>query len=261
MIPKIIHYVWVGPKPISENILKCIKSWQKIMPDYKIQLWNESNFEINSYTFTKKAYHKKKYAYVADYIRLWVLFQQGGIYLDTDMYVLKRLDDLLNYNLVLGKEDTEYISAGMIAANQNNLYIQKLLDYYNQHTEILEPIPKIMTRVFQEYSNRLNSNQNNIQINSIFDQLDQVNKMSQVDKIKILESKYFYPYNSDNIKIFLQNGWTGAPQESYAVHLWDYSWGHPLNKFIKKIGLHKNLKRITEKLGIKNQIKKILKME
>jgi len=256
MIPKIIHYVWVGPKPQSVKILRCLESWSRVMPDYQIQLWNENNFDIQAYSFTREAYHKKKYAYVADYIRLWVLDQYGGIYLDTDMYVLNRFDDLLNYNLVLGKEDTEYISAGMIATSQNNLYIKKLLDYYNQNTEILEPIPKIMTRIFQEYSN-----QNNTQPNSIFNQLDQVKKISQVDKIKILEPKYFYPYMAENIKIFLQNNWTGAPQESYAVHLWDYSWGHPLNKLIKKIGLHKNLKILTEKLGIKNQIKKILKME
>jgi len=245
-IPKIIHYVWVGPKEKSEIILKCIKSWKEKMPDYDIKLWNENNFNINNFEFTRLAYQNKKYAFVADYIRLFVLYNEGGIYLDTDMYALKNFDDFIDsdYELILGKEDQIHINAAMMASNKNNLYIKKLLDYYN-HTNILEPIPKIMTRVFNEYKKELNINEKELEKN----------------KIKIFESIYFYPYNADNIKVFFKNNFQNAPKESYAVHLWDYSWGHPLNKLIKKIGMHKQLKTFTEKLGIKNKIKNILKME
>jgi hypothetical protein len=120
------------------------------------------------------------------------------------MYALKNFDDFIDsdYELILGKEDQIHINAAMMASNKNNLYIKKLLDYYN-HTNILEPIPKIMTRVFNEYKKELNINEKELEKN----------------KIKIFESIYFYPYNADNIKVFFKNNFQNAPKESYAVHL------------------------------------------
>ncbi len=238
-IPKIIHYCWFGKNPKPDLVLKCIGSWKNIMPDYEIKEWNEENFNINDFEYTRLAYQNKKWAFVSDFVRLKALYENGGIYLDTDMYVLKSFDDFIenNYELILGKEDEENISAGMIACNKNNIYIKMLIEYYEKELN-REPIPKIMTKIFNNY----------IKIENIIN----------INTIKIFESINFYPFDANNISKFNYNN---APKESYAVHLWNYSWGHPLNKIIKKIGLYKNIKIITEKLGIKNKIKKILKME
>lgn len=87
MIPKKIHYVWVGGKEKPKNIRKCMKSWKKHLKDYEIIEWNENNFDINSHPFVKAAYNAKKWAFVSDYIRAYVIYNEGGIYLDTDVIV------------------------------------------------------------------------------------------------------------------------------------------------------------------------------
>ena len=241
-IPKIVHFVWVGQNPKSALVLKCIESWKRILSNYEIKEWNEESllkdgFNIQGNDFTKMCYNNKKWAFVSDYIRLYVLQKYGGVYLDTDMYIVKNIDDLLDCELLLGKEDEVNISAGMIGSTISSTYINDLIIYYNKTKLIsqLEPIPKIMTRIFNE----------------------NVNKYNNIN-YKILEKISFYPFSADDIKDFNYNN---APSESYGVHLWNYSWGHPLNRFIKKVGLHKHLKKITEKLGIKKVIKKVLKME
>ena len=101
MIPKIIHYVWVGNNPKPKDIKKCMKTWKKHLKDYKIIEWNESNFDISSHPFVKKAYEAKKWAYVSDYIRMYAIYNYGGIYLDTDVLVLENFDKFLN-NKVFG---------------------------------------------------------------------------------------------------------------------------------------------------------------
>lgn len=87
-IPKIIHYCWFGPKPIPELELKCIESWQKFLPEYKLMFWNEETFNIAEHQFAKQAYENKYYAFVSDLVRAHVLFEYGGIYLDTDLEVM-----------------------------------------------------------------------------------------------------------------------------------------------------------------------------
>ena len=102
MIPKIIHYCWFGPNKLNNTAINCIKSWKKNLPDYQIKLWNEKNVNLDI-PFVNKAYAANKYAFVSDYIRLWAIYNEGGIYLDTDMLVLKSLDPFLNYSCFLGK--------------------------------------------------------------------------------------------------------------------------------------------------------------
>jgi len=235
MIPKIIHYCWFGKNPKSPLILKCIDSWKKNLPDFEIKEWNENNFNINSNLYAKNAYENKKWAFVSDYARLNVLYKEGGIYLDTDMYIVRDFDFLDN-NLVLGKEDNEYINAAMLASSKENIYIKDLLDLYDNLQE-RETIPRLMTRVFNK---------------------NKYKYISQNINIKLFESVYFYPFSAENINKFNYNN---APKESYGVHMWNYSWGNPTNRLIKKIGLHKYLKTFTEKLGIKKIIKKVLRME
>ena len=95
MIPKKIHYVWVGNNPKPKEVLKCINTWKKYMPEYEIIEWNEKNFNINSHPYVMNAYKEKKWAFVSDYIRMYAIYNQGGIYFDTDIEVKKNLDNIL----------------------------------------------------------------------------------------------------------------------------------------------------------------------
>jgi len=131
MIPKKIHYIWFGKGEKNERIKKCIESWKKYLPDYEIIEWNEDNFNVNFNDFTKKAYDNKKWAYVSDVARLWILYNEGGIYMDTDVEVYKPLDEFLNEKGFIGFEDTHYLSTATIGVEKENPVIKYLLDYYN----------------------------------------------------------------------------------------------------------------------------------
>ena len=89
-IPKVIHYCWFGGNPLPEMALKCIESWKKFLPDYEIKEWNEKNFDLNICEYVKEAYQAKKWAFVSDYARFWILYHEGGVYFDTDVEVIKQ---------------------------------------------------------------------------------------------------------------------------------------------------------------------------
>ena len=95
MIPKIIHYIWFGGKPLPEKVEYCIESWKKWLPEYKFVLWNEESFDVNAYEFTRDAYAHRKFAFVSDFVRIFALATQGGVYLDTDIEIIKPLDVFL----------------------------------------------------------------------------------------------------------------------------------------------------------------------
>lgn len=94
-IPTVIHYCWFGGKPLPALAVKCIESWKKYLPDYEIKRWDESNFDVNLIPYTQQAYEAKKYAFVSDYARFWILYKYGGLYFDTDVEVIKPMDDLI----------------------------------------------------------------------------------------------------------------------------------------------------------------------
>ena len=132
MIPRIIHYCWFGRGPMPELALKCIESWHKFMPDYEYKLWNEDNFDINCNQYVKEAYEAKKYAFVTDYVRLFALYTEGGIYMDTDVEVLKPYDDLLPLSGFTGYEGckAKLPVTGTIASVAGNSWVKEQLDSY-----------------------------------------------------------------------------------------------------------------------------------
>jgi len=130
MIPKKIHYVWVGGKEKPKDIERCINSWKKHLQDYEIIEWNENNFDINSHPFTKGAYEAKKWAYVSDYIRMYALYTEGGIYLDTDNLVLESLDKFLNDKAFVGFENKDYPYTAAFGCEKGHPLVKKVLDYY-----------------------------------------------------------------------------------------------------------------------------------
>ncbi|MCI2255192.1 glycosyl transferase [Domibacillus sp. PGB-M46] len=129
-IPKIIHYCWFGKGQKPKAVIECINSWKKQLPDYRIIEWNENNFDINSNKYVQKAYLSKKYAFVSDYVRLHALYHHGGIYMDTDVEVIKNLDAFLNQEAFSGFESNNYISAGILGSIRNHPWIKRLLFYY-----------------------------------------------------------------------------------------------------------------------------------
>lgn len=105
MIPKVIHYCWFGRNPLPASALKCIESWKKYLPDYEIKEWNEDNFDVNIIPYTAEAYRLKKYAFVSDYARFWILYKYGGLYFDTDVEVIKSMDDIIARGPFMGIEN------------------------------------------------------------------------------------------------------------------------------------------------------------
>lgn len=213
MIPKKIHYCWFGTQPMSKTIEKCIASWKIHLPDYELILWNESSSDLN-HPFAQQALEDKKWAFVSDYVRLKVLSEQGGIYLDTDMLVLKDFSELLSNQCFVGLESERYVSCGVIGAQKEHPYILSCLQHYNDvdvsksidYKDLI--IPKIFTSVFQSmYKTK-------------------ILYPKTYNNLLVLDVNYFYAYPNPNPNLRKQDNdyIKYVTEESYAVHLWERSW-------------------------------------
>lgn len=155
MIPKKIHYCWFGGNPIPDKFQKYILSWKKCCPDYEIIKWDESNFDVNSCAFTKKAYCEKKWAFVSDYARLWIIYHEGGVYLDTDVELLKPLDWLCDYPAWFACEGGSVstgLGFGAEAYNNivyKNLQIYEKMNFENEDAFNVYPCPYYTTELLK----------------------------------------------------------------------------------------------------------------
>lgn len=140
MIPKVIHYCWFGRGKMPELAIKCIESWKQYLPDYELKLWNEDNFDISSNAYVQEAYEAKKFAFVTDFVRLYALYHEGGIYMDTDVEVLKSLDDLLGIPAFSGYESNKYSNfpTGIMASQAQGIWVQEQIVYYTDKHFIKE---------------------------------------------------------------------------------------------------------------------------
>ena len=133
MIPKKIHYCWIGGNPLPKSAKKCIASWKKYCPDYEIIEWNETNYDFTQNRYMKEALEAKKWGFVPDFARLDIIYQHGGIYLDTDVEIIKPFDSLLNSKGFAGFESPDYVNLGQgFAAEPGNMVIKKLLESYDE---------------------------------------------------------------------------------------------------------------------------------
>ena len=255
-IPKTIHYCWFGRGKKPKIAKKCIKSWKKYLPDYEIIEWNEDNFDINSNLYVKQAYEAKKYAFVSDYVRLYALYNYGGIYMDTDIQVLKSIDKLLENEAFTGYEDENYIACGIMGCKKGNLIFKEFLESYNERTFIKKDnsldqttIVKVMTDICSRYGSNIN------------------NTYEQIDGLTIYPKDYFYPISYNNHKKCFSSN-------TYTIHHYTASW---LSEEVKKnIIKNKNYNRKKEwlckfmsersanivldfKWILKNKINKIIK--
>lgn len=204
MIPKIIHYCWFGHGEMTPLMHKCIKSWKKYCPDYKIIEWNEENFDISSSIWTSQAYHAKKYAFVADYVRLYALMKYGGIYMDTDQELIKPLDTFLAKDMFLGFMDTQ-ISAGLIGSASDSEMLKEFFDYY-QDKEFL-------------FNGKLDQTPNTLWMTNLLlaHGLKIKDVYQKVNGVEIYPRTYFCPTNCDSIKNFHSS-------ETVAIHHWAMTW-------------------------------------
>ena len=135
MIPKKIHYVWVGGNEKNNTIKQCMKTWGKHLEGYEVIEWNENNFDIDSHPFVKAAYKAKKWAYVSDYIRAYVIYKYGGIYLDTDILVLDNFDRFLNNRAFVGFENPQYPFTAVFGAEPGHPLVKDMIEYYDRLDE------------------------------------------------------------------------------------------------------------------------------
>ena len=208
MIPKKIHYCWFGGNPLPESAKKYIETWKKYCPDYEIIEWNETNFDLNQNQYCKEAYEAKKWAFVSDYARLKVLYDNGGIYMDTDVEVAKPLDDLLQYNWFAGFEAEDRIQTGVIGAERKNDFIKLLLEDYTKRKFINSQNEYDLTTNVQVLTRKIKQNYR-IQLNNTY---------------QIFGNNYLLlPFDYLCCKDYL-SGKIYKTEHSYTIHHFEGSW-------------------------------------
>ena len=228
MIQKKIHYCWFGGNPMPNILKKCIKSWKEKCPDYEIIRWDESNFDINCNDFVKEAYKNKAWAFVSDYARLKIIYDNGGVYLDTDVELLKSLDDLLNCEAFFGFQQADnQVNTGLcFGAQKNSHIIEKMMDEYNNIIFNNEKRNDIICTILNTnalYKVGFNYSED-IQI---------------IDNIIVYPAKYFDPIAPGNSKNLMS-------KDAFSIHHYSATWTNKGNRLkrtiINIIGQEKILK-------------------
>ena len=215
MIPKIIHLCWLSNNDYPPKIKRCLKSWQKYLPEYKIMLWDTKRFNLDESIWVKQAFTKKKYAFAADYIRFYALYNYGGIYLDSDVEVLKSFNDLLQLPYFMGAEKAGTIEAAILGAEKGTEWIKICLDYYTDKTFIkqdssldIRKLPEIMVEELQK--------DKIIRYLKVSEMKD-IKKMDFQKEILVMPNEYFSPKIFDSREVLI------TPR-TYAIHHYQNSW-------------------------------------
>lgn len=221
-IPKIIHYCWFGHNPLPELAQKCISSWREYLPDYEIKEWNEDNFDVNIIPYTAEAYESKKYAFVSDYARFWILYHYGGLYFDTDVEIIKPMDEIIACGPFMGcekeagKGNLELgVNPGLgIGATVNLGIYKEMLDFYNGLSFAAERRSGVETVV--TYTTRFFCSKG----------LVDTNEVQCIDGVYIYPKEYFCPKS-------YKTGKLDVTERSVSIHHYHASWV-PLNEKIER---------------------------
>lgn len=237
MIPKIIHYCWLSGDKYPENIEKCIATWKEKLPDYEFVLWDTKKFNLNDSIWVKQAFETKKYAFAADFIRLYAVYTYGGIYMDTDVEVIKSFDDLLDLPYFLGSEGDQIIEAGVFGAEKGTWWLKPCLDYYENREFIKQDgsydtltLPRIMMQQIS-IDNEIVEKSGEEIINSNF--------LQQNSNVVMFPKDFFCAKNHGT-------GIIEKTENTFSIHHFAMSWIPKKNAFLP------NLKRKLIKIfGVK----------
>ncbi len=218
MIPKVIHYFWFGGNSKNEMIQKCIDSWKRACPEYEIKEWTEANYDVRKHPFMKAAYDAKKWAFVADYARIDVIHEYGGVYLDTDVELIKSLDAYLEYDFYAGFESASFVNFGIgFGAVKGHRVLKESLAYYDKlefpATDFaLSQIscPRIQTELLQRHGMVCN------------------NQTQVFDDCHIFSTEFFCPMS-------FRTGKTNITENTVSIHHFDMSWNTKSFKRSKSI--------------------------
>lgn len=255
MIPKVIHYCWFGRGEKNKLFYKCYKSWKKYCPDYTIIEWNEDNLNLNECQYCRDAYKEKKWAFVSDWARLKILYNYGGIYLDTDVELIKPIDDLLFHSCFAGFEGSlskeQYVATGLIfGAEKGHVLLRELLETYkgisfyksNAEMNLLACTAITTTTIERAY---------NVELDGNYKELP--------DGIVLYPAEFFCPKNYETGKISISDN-------TYSIHHYGNSWFSKKQKFflfmkrlVGKRIIH--LYYILKTNGIKGAIFKLISMK
>ena len=206
MIPKIIHYCWFGRGEKPELAKKCIASWKKFCPDFEIREWNEDNFDVHCCEYVEEAYASKKYAFVTDYVRLYAMYTCGGIYMDTDVEVVRPLEEFLTCKAFSGFESTRYIPTGIMASEKGVPIIHELLDYYTDKHFLNDDGSQDTTTNCVPITNIMLSH--GLELNG---------KLQTVAEFTFYPSDYFCPFENET-------GVLRRTNNTAAIHWFNKSW-------------------------------------
>lgn len=250
MIPKKIHYCWLSDEPFPRKIRKCMDTWRKTHPDYEIVRWSTNNFDVNAIPYVKEAFEAKKWAFAADYIRMYALYTEGGIYLDSDVILLKRFDDFLDNSFFSSMEyhplqiekcgtmqyiDSEghrtadkyiegiQIQAAVMGAEKGCPFVKQVMDWYKDKHFVNED-GSIATNVLSPYIYARVAEE----MGFLYKDIDQ----------QLPGRVHIYPSET-----FAGNKYEVTPN-SYAIHLCAHSWHmSPMEKLKKWLGIKETRRR------------------
>lgn len=242
MIPKIIHYCWFGKGELPPLAQKCIESWKKFMPDYEIKRWDEDNYDIKKNQYISQAYDARKYAFVSDYARFDVLYTYGGIYLDTDVEVIKDLTPIIEQGAYAGVEQMGGIASGLGMAAPPAMEIYKeILDSYEKDN-------------FINQDGKMNLETVVIRVSDIFRKhgfIEGNNTIQEIKGIKIYPMEYFCPMCQETGKITIT-------ENTYCIHHYASSWmpkhirtASKLRKWLSRVMGSNTINTLISKLGLR----------
>lgn len=248
-IPKIIHYCWFGRGALPEDSKQYIESWKKYCPDYEIKEWNEDNFDVNSNRYVKEAYEAKKYAFVTDYVRLYALYHEGGIYMDTDVEVIKPLDRFLEHHAFSSFENNDSIPTGLMASEKGGKWVKKLLDEYDGIS-------------FIKPDKTMDLTTNVIRITNLTEKeygLKRKSSYQDLGDVTLYPHEYFCPKDWNTGKI-------NITENTYAIHHFKGSWHSDEEKrtiakrleYINKYGKEKGIAKFNRRQKIRRRLEYLL---
>ena len=210
MIPKIIHWCWFGGNTVPEDVQNYVATWEKCCPDWDIIRWDESNFDVTQNAYCREAYEQKKWAFVADYARLKVLYDYGGFYLDSDVEMIKSLDVFRSYDAVSGYESERNIPTGTMGGAKHNEWIALLLKEYDRR-HFLQPDGSVDMTTNTALITRLTVEVYGIRLTN------QITKFGRDERMVLFPSDYFCAKDPDT-EIIMKTA------NTYTIHHFKGTW-------------------------------------